>query len=485
MSSSIPLLKRVFSVRNLMVALFVLVALVTAWTIFCVEERWRGERKWKNYRAEALQRGTSLEMKDVIPRDIPDAENFAAIPLIQETLKERAPGEPTPKWPIAEKLGDLDLPTELQKRNLPMLDAYRDHFVARGIIPGPANDSAGAILAALKLVGPELQQLREAGRRPNAKFPVHWEKGFATQLPHLAPLRATIRLYRLGMLANLEKGNNDEALQYFRDSMRIFDAMRGEPALISGLVRIAMINSIQEGVVKDGALSRWSDNDLQQIASALAPVDFAADFEFAIQSERALLNTVFDDLLAKSDPELTEFSKAVGIGQTWASVSLYPRGWLRLSQVRANQHFDLVSQRGLQLAKELPADPLLQSGASVFAKLPYLLYVMVVPAFDQVPKTYAHAKSCRDQVLIACALERFRKKSGTYPEKLDVLAPQFIANVPPDPVDGSPMRYRRDADGGFTLWSVGANRVDDGGKPEPDKSPRAQADWVLQVPGKS
>ena len=43
--------------------------------------------------------------------------------------------------------------------------------------------------------------------------------------------------------------------------------------------------------------------------------------------------------------------------------------------------------------------------------------------------------------------------------------PEFLAAVPLDPVDGQPLRYRRDADGTFTLYSVGENGVDDGGNP--------------------
>jgi len=56
-----------------------------------------------------------------------------------------------------------------------------------------------------------------------------------------------------------------------------------------------------------------------------------------------------------------------------------------------------------------------------------------------------------------------------------------------DPFDGQPYRYRREADGGFTLWGVGQNLQDDGGA-FPDLSDnRANyetGDVVWRVPGR-
>jgi hypothetical protein len=76
------------------------------------------------------------------------------------------------------------------------------------------------------------------------------------------------------------------------------------------------------------------------------------------------------------------------------------------------------------------------------------------------------------EALIACALERYRLAHDAYPETLDALVPQFLAQIPPDLIGGRPLHYRR-ADGGkFLLYSVGWNETDDGGKPGSDD------DWL-------
>jgi hypothetical protein len=173
----------------------------------------------------------------------------------------------------------------------------------------------------------------------------------------------------------------------------------------------------------------------------------------------------------------------IDLSHSLFAVSVYPRGWFRLSQVKSNEYFDRAVAHGLQVGTKIPEDAILRS-TNYFQSLPYVIYRAASPAFDNIPKSYAHAQVFHDQVLTACALERFRRKNKSFPEKLDALSPEFLAKVPHDPVDGAPLRYRREDQGGFVLWSVGLNLIDDGGKTNPKESSRQQPDWVLQVPGR-
>ena len=63
----------------------------------------------------------------------------------------------------------------------------------------------------------------------------------------------------------------------------------------------------------------------------------------------------------------------------------------------------------------------------------------------------------------ALAAERFRQQTNTLPARLADLVPAYLDGVPLDPFDGAPLRYRPD-DSGFTVYSVGPNRLDEGGK---------------------
>ena len=88
---------------------------------------------------------------------------------------------------------------------------------------------------------------------------------------------------------------------------------------------------------------------------------------------------------------------------------------------------------------------------------------------------------------------------GEYPERLEALVPALLKRVPIDlPAQkDTPLKYRREADGGFVLYSVGLNREDDQGnpgtpryvpplpKPYEGRFPRLEeGDWVWRQPGR-
>jgi hypothetical protein len=62
----------------------------------------------------------------------------------------------------------------------------------------------------------------------------------------------------------------------------------------------------------------------------------------------------------------------------------------------------------------------------------------------------------------ALAVERFRIANGHLAETLGQLVPTWLDEVPLDPFDGEPLRFRSDTSS-FTVYSVGRNRTDDGG----------------------
>lgn len=66
-------------------------------------------------------------------------------------------------------------------------------------------------------------------------------------------------------------------------------------------------------------------------------------------------------------------------------------------------------------------------------------------------------------VAAVLAIERYRLKKGDWPKTLTDLVPEYLQDVPEDPFDGVPLRYQR-LDGGFIVYSVGWDRIDDGGR---------------------
>ncbi|MEI6196081.1 MAG: hypothetical protein WCS42_17310 [Verrucomicrobiota bacterium] len=121
--------------------------------------------------------------------------------------------------------------------------------------------------------------------------------------------------------------------------------------------------------------------------------------------------------------------------------------------------------------------------ADIDTMRPWNFYAhFMVPAIR--PSQYAKAQTGIDCARLACALERYRNLHGNYPERLDVLAPQLIATVPHDLINGEPLKYRRTDDGNYLLYSVGWDGKDDGGMPE-KSTPwpvKKEGDWVWRFP---
>ncbi len=67
---------------------------------------------------------------------------------------------------------------------------------------------------------------------------------------------------------------------------------------------------------------------------------------------------------------------------------------------------------------------------------------------------------------VGLALEEFRAAQGRYPDRLEELVPDVLAELPRDPFDpaGGPLRYGH-AEGAVLLYSLGPDRLDQRGTP--------------------
>jgi hypothetical protein len=114
---------------------------------------------------------------------------------------------------------------------------------------------------------------------------------------------------------------------------------------------------------------------------------------------------------------------------------------------------------------------------------------MLMPALEKSAIKSTRGQAYLDQAVIGCALEKYHIEHGAFPETLEGLAPKYLEAMPADLFDGKPLRYRRESDGGYLLYSIGWNQKDDGGviisgKDAKEKgSETQQGDWVWKMPG--
>jgi hypothetical protein len=322
-----------------------------------------------------------------------------------------------------------------------------------------------------------------------------------TDFPHFPALRGATILFILRTHANLELGNNPAAFREFGHGLRASNALSSELSLIAGLTRISHL-AMLENCIWDGlAGRRWLNEELKAFEKQFAALRLANECRFAFATERGFGNAAMLELAKHGPRKLLEQMKPLeelGLASppsllekcVWYAI---PRGWVYPVMVRRNEYFDWLLTQFDEPRNGAAADsfPQFQSSEDWFESHPVPSHLrkltavmdMSLGVFEFAQKTYLRANARAQQTRLACALERFRRAKAAFPEVLEELVPEFMDAIPIDALDGKPLRYRRNADGGYDLWSIGSNRTDDGGKIDPEGTGDDQDDWLWHMPG--
>jgi hypothetical protein len=326
------------------------------------------------------------------------------------------------------------------------------------------------------------------------------EDPWAILFPHLSVVRRTCQLLRLKVSGELAAGHSEQALRDATLLLRLVESPASEPTLISQLVRVACLHIAVQPIWEGLAERRWSAAQLQTLQARFQQFDFIADLKHVLEAERAWGNLTIGmardkrsftlsaiDTKAKTEPWVVEAERAF---------ATCPRDWFDAEQRNYNQLFDerllsgfdvearrfrpSVGQANARFVEKTVRDTVnLVKNHLVFAK-----EFLVAPS--KVQLKLANAQATVDFAVIACALERHRLATGGYPETLAALSPRYLRYVPHDLIDGQPLRYQRVDDGGFLLYSIGWNEIDDHGEPAFLASGRSteikDGDWVWRYP---
>jgi hypothetical protein len=99
---------------------------------------------------------------------------------------------------------------------------------------------------------------------------------------------------------------------------------------------------------------------------------------------------------------------------------------------------------------------------STVDRIRYAILVEFMPSFSAGQVACERYLGERDGAEVGIALELYRRRHGKYPVTLTELLPGLLPQIPADRITGDPVKYRL-IDGKPVVYSVGADRVDDGG----------------------
>lgn len=320
---------------------------------------------------------------------------------------------------------------------------------------GEKWEQLDAVAAFLDEYSDEMAKIHEATRLGGqARFDRDFDEGLAMLLPDVQGLRGCTRMLKLEARVAAHRGDADAAAQSIHAMFATCHAVQEDPLLISHLVRVALAGiAIGELETAIGESVAFSDADLQLLREDIRSIDFKHSLERALMGERVI------GLLTFRNPAQFAADEGIPFNMRTNNEDLA----LYLSTVAKYIEASRAPfPESLSLADDATAHVTEVAGSSQLNKLRYVFTNMLLPAVNATFEASARgtgASQCGD---VSLAIEQFHRKRGEIPGSLQELVPDFLGSVPVDPMDGQPLRYIINDDG-YVLYSVGRNRVDDGG----------------------
>ena len=467
--------------------------------LFYAIENWRGARAWKHVRDELRAKGEPLSYAELVPPLPPAADNFATTPLFeglfdksidpkskQEVWRLKLQEHPLPYWLF--ELKDRGMwwpggPSAIEWRQsihrVPLtkeqIKGGGNSFVRDSSAPGQvidgvdlvANPPIEAVRLLLEKSRPVMDEIETAVRRPSSQFPIHYEDHAGAILIHLSRLNSLGRLFGRRAQVRLETNDASGAIEDVATTLRLAESLKGEPILISGLVRIMIMNEALWPMWQGLTDARWTEAQVRQMQDQLAQIDVLAGYQRCLVGER-IMGTDFIDALERERAWgwwMNRQENFFGVNPLW----FIPAGWFdqnKVAYVRLNNSYAMpaIDAVGRRFHREKALAHADRNDADVGKKWNLFAFGGMDRSFHkEAALKFAIAQTQIDLATIACGLERYKLKEGRYPEALGSLVPAYLAALPHDLIDGKPLRYRT-ADNGFVLYSIGYNQTDEGGE---------------------
>jgi hypothetical protein len=313
-----------------------------------------------------------------------------------------------------------------------------------------------------------IAEARKLAEMPYGRFPITFARNpIETLLPDLQESRrlATLLAYDVRRLAQAQDMKG--ALHSCRAGLNVARAVGDEPILVSQLVRIACASVACQSAERALGQGEPDPADLEALQQALEAEEDFNGLLAALRGERASFHQL---LLLIGDGELDVAKAFQSMGDGGWPVDRFLPAKTRYDARAEHPDFLALLNECIETAKK-PFHEQVADDRAFEAKVrdrvrTHRITRLLLPAVGKVSEAFRREYANLRCLTVLLAAERFRRAKGRWPEKLEELRPNFLAEIPLDPYDGKPLRYKRVADG-VVVYSVGRDSTDDGGVLEP------------------
>jgi len=427
--------------------------------------------------------GRPMQRTEVIPPIVPDTENAAllyqsATSMLKaepagQSLESR-PGESVQEMIAREKYRDLM--------------GYLSHRSAE-FLDGKATPEKRRELEELmsrKAVDYALFAVETGTQRPACRFQRDYDAGIDLLLPGLIDMKGLARILAAKARLEAEAGSMDRAWQLAAIEAKLADALRSEPALVSQLVRMAVISlscSTVRNLCETALPNKEQQDDLEMILRTFEDV---APLVRAMDGERLLFG---EWLFTRPGRELPQALQDLGLqGNQMPAMPAFIR-WLAIRRLAFKPAFLADHANYLRIMHE-NARSLERPYSSETVEENYgrfSLTAMLAPASSRIQSIHCRMTADVRITRAGLALLRYQAAHGDFPSTLDALNMDGLT----DPFTQAPLHYHAEGEG-FLLYSVGEDLKDNGGTPrqerrDPDPRKRRHAEeydifWRFPAP---
>lgn len=432
----------------------------------------RGNKAW----TQALAAYPNFKLDAQRPRaHVPDDKNLARAPFFRVLTA----GGPNPKiitWNLSSpnrgaQGESLEWGWSTRRRmNLAWIE---DTYIERKILKARRETPALTTLAALSEYDARLEDLRaEAAARPLLQYTwrpnpqqLNLPGGFQIFRGQYFDVRGPIRelIQTLALRTSARIANGESEITDLLLALRLAEGVKELPhsAIQYNEMVLHCVQPIYDGL----ASHAWKNDDLRKIQDAFAKLDLWNGFDtFREEYLRQLINEserIIDAQRGIGPGRQNWLTKQapIGVRRKWQAETL-DWGMTTLPMIvdSKTRRIDAVAFRDIQQTRPDPGHP---------RRYPDQITMSI--------RSLAFTQTTVDQVIAACALERYRNDHGKLPEKLEDLLPNYLSALPHDVFTGKPLHYVLSPDlNHFTIYGVGPDSADDKAKPAAMSGP-----WML------
>ena len=375
--------------------------------------------------------GRPMNVDQVIPARLPDDQNAA---LNYEAAALLLKSESEGKKNLLKRLGSLAARICKDSGDVEATGQFRQLL---------DNEVVKAALAALE----------RGSTKAGCRYDIDYTKGLRIKFPHISPCIDFSRILSARARLQAARGKRDEAWDTIIASLHLANALKGEPLLISQVVRTSQFRLTYDAIQAISAIAPPSPTQHEEIHNLLTDFESMDPYMRAIDGERLLLGESLWEL--DNRMMLSDVIEAIGPGdRTIVGVGYF----FPPAHRRDHAEYLTVVHAQANHAVKPPMwdeDPLDALNENVPRYC--VLTRLISPSMAGNRPNWAMITEARI-IQAGLAAVQYRQTEGASPPSLQAVGMGHLI----DPFSGESLVYGA-SQAGFTIYSLGMNLADDGG----------------------